>query len=323
MMIYIINQHKGDFNELLNHLDNFIQRCKSDKFKMVLRMDDAFTEDEYKFIESKIKSGNIVLDTHLKNENVGLSKSRFICANALSREYLPEDRIIFGCTNCLWNTDLTDELADQILSYKGVLFFDCNYEKDIYPKRTPYNKIIDFDNYVNDEYKPDYTISIPARFYRFIKYFDGEFYYPEEIIISKVLNELHAEGVLSVNTDPNIRNPIDIFPIKLQDCWYNLKGLSATFNRKSMTRNSKGYFERAVELLNRWCDPTEVRHLQLKECKLKALVYDLVTFGTAKQVIKSFEGTTVMGLYWWALQKWITNKNYNHDITFIEDEEKY
>jgi len=318
-MIYIINQHKGEFSELKTHLLSYKERLKSKRFNMYLRVDCQITDDQAEELYDIAESlpGQLWISRSPDEWGWGLSKCRAECKNAFRNVYPKpgdnKDKILFGCTNCIYIHDLNDKLADELEKPVLPTLILCKYRNDVYDYRTDWSYIpyISFESYINDDYRPDCTIMIPACYYDHIKYFIGEKYYPEEIILSEILGRMKCDHLAVIYT-------------RIQEAWYNPNGMSANFNRKFMIENKKGFFKRATELIDKYIgyNPLEPT-INLSNNKLKALVYDLATLGTSEQVLERYQGTIIEPLYWWAVKKWISNKDYKHKIQFIEDGSRY
>lgn len=305
-MILIINQHKGSIINLEAHLNNYLKMYKQD-FYMIMVIDQKTTINErIDLVENYENQNQDKLRFIFNGNNLGLSQSRDIAVRyAINNNLLSKfTNVIFGCTNSKWEYYLDKSLSDDLGKYDIPCLIPCKYIKDLFNRDWDYTKkSINIESYINNDYRPDFTLMFPSKSLMDIQMVCGiEKYYPEEIL----LYECSPSRLVSVYDHP------------LQLAWYNDNGMSKQFSRKTMIENRSGFSKRAEVFLDAYLN----NKMLLSSDKLKAYVYDYITL-TPKVDVKHYQGTVIEPLLTWALNKWLTNKDYNHKITFIEDDSQY
>jgi hypothetical protein len=328
-MIVIVNQHKGTFKELIDNINNYLSQWDSNKWYQILTV-DWVTDKSYEFVSSYFNDFNkvhkdkmYVLCSEYKHyPKAGLSPSRWNCMIEGYKRFPnmnENDLYLFGCTNSRFKMKLTDQLHGWIMgmSTGTVTVVDCKYPSDSKIANSwthEFDDVTDIkvDEFINCPNRPDCTILVP--FWLF--YMDYNTYDLEQSPFISMYDEMYMpeDLIWLFGADKNkcIRHIHKIEGSYLQSAWYNNDGMSATFSRATVLDNKTGFHNRAVVLLNRWMKGD----LKLTADSLKNLVYDYTTLHNIN--LKELDGTILKPLVMWALDKWSSNKEYNHLIKFIE-----
>lgn len=300
-MILLINQHKGEWSELIANITDFVENSDPKYFTMVLTIDQPITNDqliEFKELFGRYKN----LITVMNNENHGLSQARLTSFKAALESGLEFSHTIFWCTNSKLSHRLDKRLHDWIISESGNIgLIPCRYFGDKLFDRVPFNHLrVTISEYLSNTAKEDYTLCFNSELLKKeIYHHHNEPYYPEDLLIMK----------LAIKSGSDLR----IIPIELQTAWYNPGGMSMNFNRKFQLDNRRGFHERAEYALSNFMSGNLILSMDV----LKTYAYDYVTLGVPN--LKQFDGTPILSILQWALMKWTLDKDHDNQLKFIDE----
>lgn len=315
-MIAIVNQHRGSFDELINHIENYISNVDPNCFHMYLVIDQPYNDDQ----TSEIKRFQ---DQHLDKMTViphpynkGLTPSRLTALRAVESDGIDKySQVILGCTNCEYIRPLDINLATDLESYKNqILIVPCRYNKEgsyteyeEYPAWSGVSKV-SFGQYLSDYSKPDFTLVFPTvpLIRTIVDYKDR--YTPEEIWMYNVL--------IYLNRNDEYINPSTLavwqFNYPFQHAWYNPNGLTKSFDRKFVLENKRSFQARAEILLKAY----DLDYISLSRYMLKTYLADYITLSDKFDLSIFSERLKVMARY--EFQHWVEDADIQHYYKFIE-----
>jgi hypothetical protein len=303
-MILIINQHKGSDTDLERCLDNFVSKAVYPYFYMYLVIDQEPNYKTTEIINNYLKYSD-VLTIEQSSENHGLAYSRN--ASYTHGYKLLLDRgesvshILLGSTNSLFNVvSLSEDIHGYLSEFKGLTLMDVSYDSSDTIKRNRIGlKNITFSDFFNLDNRPDYSQLISTPVLGGFDVYGKEKYNPEDVLMYK--NSIGDQHIVNVIND------------KLIDAWYNSTGLSKTFSRETVVNNKLGFYNRAKFFIDEYLKG----NISLSEDRLRHLTYDLVTLPD-EVPIKKYKDTIIEPLITWSINKWVSNKDYDHKLKFIE-----
>lgn len=300
-MILLINQHKGEWSELIANITDFVENSDPKYFTMVLTIDQPVTNDQQIEFKKLFDKHTNVIAT-ISDKTQGLSISRVTSLKLAVQLGLEFSHVLFWCTNSKLNHRLDKDIHDLIITESSnIILIPCKYEGDKIFDRVPFHRNrITISEYLSNTYKEDYTLCFTRdSLSKVILYPHNEPYYPEDLLIMKIAIKSGCD--------------LTILPIELQISWYNPKGMSMNFNRKFQLDNRRGFHERAEYALSNFMNGKLILSMDV----LKTYAYDYVTLGVPN--LKQFDGTPILPVLQWALMKWTLDKDHDNMIAFIDE----
>lgn len=316
--ILIINQHKGDMRQLYDHLDNYVRHWFSNSWHMILVIDQLVSESDKNELLRWEHDYSDRLTLVFNGSNLGLTPSRYKAfSKAINNKLFSEkyfQAVYLNSTNSRWIIDLTDELANDILSRldtpiltlsRYIVNENYNTSKDfINYDSFDGHTMIPFESYIGNSSKREYGLmfSFEDFTYIYVNHFLGCRYEPEEVWL----------WYACCNHQIN-RKWLHIYPRVLQEAWYNSDGMTKSFNRQFVLDNKKAFLNRASTFF----DAYQAGELTLSMYFLKILMYDYVTLSDSFNP-REFQGTPLEAVMKWSLDRWLYNSDYDHKLKFME-----
>lgn len=316
--ILIINQHKGDMKQLYDHLDNYIRHWFSNSWHMILVIDQIVSESDMNELLRWEHDYSDRFTLVFNGTNLGLTPSRYKAFNKalhsmlFSKEY--PQAVYLNSTNSRWIVDLTAELADDILSKldtpiltlsRYIVNENYNTSRDFINNDSfDDHTMIPFESYIGNSSKREYGLMFSFEDFKYIyaNHFLDCRYEPEEVWLWYACR----------NHQTN-RKWLHIYPMVLQEAWYNSNGMTKSFNRQFVLENKKAFLNRAKVFLNAYKDG----ELTLSMHFLKYLMYDYITLSDSFNP-REFQGTPLEAVMKWSMDRWLYNTDYDHKLKFME-----